>query len=76
MSVDGFQLVVDGNALVKGLLKMSVHYVDGVLNLLNVVIDGVLLQDERLLDANQVKGILADGVNFGRDKNISFLSKK
>jgi hypothetical protein len=54
---------------------MSVHYVDGVLDLLYVVINGVLLQDERLFDADQVKGVLADGVDFGRDKNISLLPK-
>ena len=76
MAVDGQQFVVDGYTLVHGLFQVPVHYVNGVLDLLNVVVDGVLLKDQRLLDSDQVKGVLADGVDLWCDKRISFLSKK
>ena len=76
MTVDGHQLVVDGYTLVHGFFQVPVHYVNGVLDLLQVVVDGVLLKDQRLLDSDQVKGVLADGVDFGCGKRISFLPKK
>ena len=58
------------------LMLGNAHDADDVLNLFYVVVDGVLLQDKRLLDADQVESVLTDGVHFGRHKRVTFLSTK
>ena len=74
VAVDGHQLVVNGDSLVFGFFEMGIHDVDGVLDLHDIIVHGILLQDERLLDADEVKGVLADGVDLGRHKTVALLS--
>ena len=76
MTVDSSQFAFDDLPLIDTLLQMSVHDMDGVLDLFNVLVDFVLLHRERLLDADQVEGVSADGIDRLGKKNIPFLSKK
>ena len=74
MAVDSSQLAVDGLPFVARFPEMTVHHLDGVLNLLDVLVHLVLLKRERLLDADEIECVLADGVDLGSEKTIMFLS--
>ena len=75
VAVDGGQLRFNGFLLVEGFFEVPVEDVDGVSQMLGILIDFVLLQDERLLDADEIECVLADGFNLGREKRITHLTK-
>jgi hypothetical protein len=76
VAIDGRQLAIDGHVLALGFLKVSVHHIDGVLYLQQVLVHLVLLCDERLLDADELEGATANGVDFRREKAVSFLPEE
>ena len=75
MTVDGGQLVFDGLLLVQRLIQVPVQDGDGVFDLLNVLVDFKLLRHEQLLDADEVEGVVTNGVDAGGKKNVLPLSK-
>ena len=74
MAVDGGQLRFNGLLLVDALIEMPIEYVDGVAQLHHILINGELLHDERLPDADIVERVAADGIDFGGKKRIAHLS--
>ena len=76
ITVDGGQFRIDDQALVDDVLKMLVQHFDGVPQFLLVLVDGILLSDKRLFDADIIECVLADGVDGRGEKNIPLLSKK
>ena len=75
IAVDSGQLRFHDFLLFEGLLKVLVQDVYSVLEMLGILCDGILLRGQRLLDADVIQGVTADGVDFGGGKRIAHLSE-
>ena len=74
IAIDGRQFRFHDLPFIEGLLQVLVEDVDGLAKLFRILLDGKMLRGQRLLDADVVERVAADGIDFWGKKNPLHLS--
>ena len=74
ITIDSGQFIFNGLKLIQALIQMLDQDVDGMPDLVDFLVDFISLNGERLLEADVVEGVAADGISLRREKKIPLLS--